>query len=652
MVRKNHLQRLRQTTEAHMTQKLATTRKPTTRGNGSNADRGAGPSVIRRAVILAAGVGKRLLPLTTNAPKCLTEVNGEPILLRTLRILAAQGLTEAVIVVGYEADKIRQRVGTQRFGIDIRYVDAPRYETTNNICSLWDARDFFDQDLLLIEGDIVFDEDLVARLLRQPGSAVAVVPYRHELSGTVVRRDRDGRVTAFVLGVDQDDEGFDPEGTFKTANVYLLRGELLRERLLPELSRQVERGHVHEYHEIVLRDLVADGSIRDLFAVDVSASRWYEVDDHRDLEAAEFLFLDRDTQFERIQQLHGSYWRYGFVDHSYLYNLHFPPKEMVAGFHDDLSEILTNYPVGQHEIARLVAAWSGADPDHLVVSNGGSELIKILGEHFVERMTIPVPSFNEYENTLAPHQLDRFALDPATFELDVDAFADSAIRSGSNFAVIVTPNNPTALSVDRDDVLRVARRLEPFGCGLIVDESFVEFSRAGSAASVESVVREHPNLVVLKSMSKVFGIAGLRIGYLMSADRDLVENFRARLPIWNVNGLAEAFLRSVGRYRHEFELSCALVSQTSHEFYEQLRALPGLAPIEPDANFVFCEITTPGVGARQLARELYVEHGILIKDCASKSMPNADRYLRIASRTPAENRRLVEALASSRLAGR
>ena len=100
------------------------------------------------------------------------------------------------------------------------------------------------------------------------------------------------------------------------------------------------------------------------------------------------------------------------------------------------------------------------------------------------------------------------------------------------------------------------------------------------------------------------------------------------------------------------ERHAAELETVRHEFYEQLRALPGLAPIEPDANFVFCEITTPGVGARQLARELYVEHGILIKDCASKSMPNADRYLRIASRTPAENRRLVEALASSRLAGR
>jgi histidinol-phosphate/aromatic aminotransferase/cobyric acid decarboxylase-like protein/CTP:phosphocholine cytidylyltransferase-like protein len=621
---------------------------------GTDAAHGAAigaviPSAVRRAVILAAGMGERLLPFTAKTPKCLAKVGGEPILVRALRVLAAQGFIEVVIVVGHEADEIRRCVGTEHFGLDIHYVDAPRYENTNNICSLWDARDFCDEDILLIEGDVVFDEDVVAALLRQRGSAVAVSPNHREVSGTVVRSAPDGRVTEFILGAQQG-EGFDADCTFKTVNIYLLRGELLRSLFVPELCRQVERGHVDDYYESVLRDLVGGGSIRDLVAVDVSASRWCEVDDHRDLEAAEFLFLDRDAQFERIKSLHGSYWRYGFVDHCYLYNLHFPTVEMLDDLHRDLSEIVTHYPVGQHELARLVANWSGADPDHLVVANGGSELIKILGDHFVERMTMPVPSFNEYENTLAPGQLNRFALDPVTFELDVEAFGDSVLHSGSNVALIVSPNNPTALSVGRDDVLRLARRLEPRGCRLIVDESFIEFSRGGPAASVESVVAAHPNLVVLKSMSKVLGIAGLRIGYLLSADRQFVEQFRARLPIWNVNGLAEAFLRSLGGYRREFTQSCELVRRTSQNLYEQLRTVPGIEPIEPDANFVFCQITAPHVTARQLARDIYVGHNILIKDCASKSLTDADRYLRIASRTPAENRLLVEALADSQLA--
>ena len=590
-------------------------------------------------------MGARLRPLTAEVPKCLVEVDGQLILLRALRTLAAQGVTEAVIVVGYKGDAIRRRVGTTFAGLDIHYVEAPRYATTNNICSLWDAREFCDEDILLLEGDIVFDDDVVTRLLRQPGSSVAVAPLRRGLSGTAVRLDGDGQVGAFVLGAEQD-EHFDADNAFKTVNIYVLRGELLRNHVLPELCRQVERGQVHEYYESVFRDLVANGSMDNLVGVDVSASRWYEVDDHRDLDVAEFSFLDRDAQYDRIQQLHGSYWRYGFVDHSYLYNLHFPPEVMLDGFRDELSEIVTSYPVGQRELARLVSEWTGANPDHLVVANGGAELIKIIGEHMVTRLTIPVPSFNEYENVLAPGQLNRFPLDPTTFELDVDAFADSAIRSGSNVAVIVTPNNPTALSVDGDDILRLARRLAEHDCRLIVDESFIEFSRTGWAGSIEPLVDAHPNLVVLKSMSKVFGIAGLRIGYLLTADHEFAAAVSAHLPIWNVNGLAEAFLRSAGRYRREFEASCELVRTTTRDFYEQLRELPGIEPLEPDANFVFCRITAPGVTGPELARRLYVTHNLLIKDCASKSMPDADRFLRIASRTPEENRRLVEALAT------
>jgi histidinol-phosphate/aromatic aminotransferase/cobyric acid decarboxylase-like protein/CTP:phosphocholine cytidylyltransferase-like protein len=615
---------------------------------GVDAPRADGARV-RRAVILAAGLGSRLAPLTIGAPKCLTEINGRPILLRALKALARQGISEAVIVVGHHADKVRERVGTNLYGLNITYVDAPRYVTTNNIHSLWDARDFCEEDILLLEGDVVFDEDVLTQLLEQPRSAAAVVPYQRELSGTVVRCDPNGTITEFVLARDQDG-AFSGEGTFKTANIYLLRGEMMRNHFLPELCLAIDRGEVDEYYETVLAELIATQSLADLTAVDVSAHRWSEVDDHHDLAAAEFEFLDRSAQFDRIQHLHGSYWRYGFVDHSYLYNLHFPTEEMLAGFRHDLSEIVTHYPVGQDEIVRLVAAWTHADPRHLVVANGGSELIKILGENFVERMTIPVPSFNEYENALTPGQLNRFPLDPETFELDVDGFGDSAIQSGSNIALIVTPNNPTSMSVDRADLLRLARRLEPHNCKLVVDESFVEFSRVGPAASVESMLAQHPNLVVLKSMSKVLGIAGLRLGYLLSADTEFLEGFRQRVPIWNVNGLAEAFLRSVGSYRAEFTRSCELVRQTCQDFYRLLELVPGLEPIEPDANFVFCKITTPGVTAAQLAREIYVDHGILIKDCTSKSMPNADAYLRIASRTPADNRLLIEALTDSRLA--
>jgi histidinol-phosphate/aromatic aminotransferase/cobyric acid decarboxylase-like protein len=612
------------------------------------------PKSVRRAVILAAGKGTRLQPLTRDLPKCLVEVGGQPMLERALQALASQGVAEVVIVVGYGGETIRERIGCCFGGLTIQYVEAPDFATTNNIRSLWDARDYLDQDILLLEADVAFDPQIVTALLDVPGSSVAVAPFAPPLSGTVVHRDADDQVTSFTLGSEQG-PGFDATTALKTVNIYLLRAELLRDVLAPCLRRAIEGGHTDRYYETVIQDCVANGSLVDLTAVDVSASRWYEVDDHRDLDAAEFLFLDRNAQYDRIQELHGSYWRYGFTDHSYLYNMHFPPPAMMDVFHDDLHEVVTNYPVGQREVARLVADWTGADPDHLAVANGAAELIKILGNQFMQRMTIPTPSFNEYEAVIAADGLNRFALDPVTFELDVDAFAESAIAWGSDTAIVVTPNNPTALSVSRDDILKLARRLEGAGCRLIIDESFIEFSRGGSAVvgnaagrggSVEDVIEAHPNLVVIKSLSKVFGIAGLRIGYLLSADRSFIDEVRSSLPIWNINGLAEEFLRTVGRYRGDFAESCALTRAHCEGLYQELLALPGIEPILPDANFILARLSEGRVSAPDLARRLYVEHNILIKDCASKSMPDADRFLRIASRTPSENRVLIEALAA------
>jgi histidinol-phosphate/aromatic aminotransferase/cobyric acid decarboxylase-like protein/NDP-sugar pyrophosphorylase family protein len=604
----------------------------------------AKPEGVRRAVVLAAGRGSRLHSLTGDAPKCLTEIGGEPILERALNALASQGITEAVVIVGYMGTMVRDRVGSHFSGINILYVEAPDYASTNNIRSLWDARDYLDQDLVLLEADIAFDAEIVGALLAQSGSSVAVARYGPALSGTVVRRNGTGHVTSFVLGAEQGPR-FDAKDTFKTVNIYVLREQLLREQLLPRLSNAIAAGRVNEYYETIFRDCVADPRAEvDIAAVDVSASRWSEIDDDRDLDAAEFQFLDRDAQFDRVQQLHGAYWRYGFIDHSYLYNMHFPPQEMLDVFHSHLREIVTNYPVAQKEIAKLVANWTGANPEHLAVANGAAELIKILGNQFEQRVTVPTPSFNEYEEVIDADGLNRFALDATSFELDVEAFAESAIAWRSDTAIIVSPNNPTALTVPRDDVLRLARRLESHSCRLIVDESFIEFSRAGIGGSVEDMVGECANLVVIKSMSKVFGVAGIRLGYLLSVDSVFIKAVRGSLPIWNINGLAEEFLRIVGRYRDEFLASCELTRETCLRLYRDLSVLPGIDAIEPDANFILCKLTNPADNGPELARRLYVEHNILVKDCAAKSMPDANRYLRIASRTQVENQHLVKVL--------
>ena len=597
---------------------------------------------LRKAIILAAGSGQRLRPLTDGLPKCLVEIEGEPILLRTLASLAQYGIREVVIVVGHCSDQVIAAVGKRRDGLDIKFVHAPDYETTNNISSLWEARACCDEDLLLIEGDVIFEGEVLRRVLAAEGNAMAVASYRSWYSGTVVRKSEGGGVTEMSLGADQG-KAFDYDDAFKTVNIYRLQKRFLQDYYVPALSAEVARGNVGVYYESVLRDLIAAGRA-DFDAVDVGDRLWYEVDDHDDLEAAAYLFASPDERFERVQSLHGGYWRYGFSDHSYLYNLYFPPEEMLSHFQQDMRNIITSYPVGQTELCRLLANWTSAPAAQHAVANGASELIKILGRELAGGVTVAVPSFNEYESVLPPGQLNRFHFEPPAFELDVEAFAAAAIRSRSGAAIVVSPNNPTSLSVPREALLDLAARLRGHDCTLFVDESFVDFSKGGREASLQPDLEANPNLVIIMSMSKVFGIAGLRLGYLLSADTALVERVRGQLPIWNINGLAEAFLRSLGRYRRQFSASCDRVKADRDELYEMLLDLPGLQPLPPDANFIFCRIEHPALAGPDLVRRLFAEHNILTKDCADKSMQDGDRYLRIASRTPAENRRLVEVL--------
>jgi threonine-phosphate decarboxylase len=353
----------------------------------------------------------------------------------------------------------------------------------------------------------------------------------------------------------------------------------------------------------------------------------------------------RETEYESLHCTHGGYWRHGFVDHAYLYNLHFPPESLFEALCGEIRELVLNYPVAQDVVAGLVGELIGQPASRIVVGNGAAELIKILSSSLASKLIIPVPSFNEYANAAPPGSVVEFALDAPSFDLDIDRFAAEAIDCGADFAVVVTPNNPTSLSVPRADLLRLVGILERHHCTVIVDESFIDFADAGAADSLERDVIDHHNLAIIKSMSKAYGICGLRIGYLLTANEGLARRMRSGLHIWNLNGFAEAFLRLAPGYRQDFAESCEQVRADRSAFYDELCAIPGLNVYRPNANFVFCRLPDTSPSGPEVERRLFVEDNIYIKHCAGKTMPQADRYVRIASRTPGENTTVSSALA-------
>ena len=352
----------------------------------------------------------------------------------------------------------------------------------------------------------------------------------------------------------------------------------------------------------------------------------------------------REAEFVTLQTQHGGYWRHGFVDHAYLYNLHFPPESLYERFGERIHELVLNYPSAQHVLTGLVGSLIGQPADRLVVGNGAAELIKILCGSVASTLIVPVPSFNEYANAVPEGRVVEFVLSAPGFELDVERFAAEAIACGADVAVVVSPNNPTSLLVPRAELLRLLGLLDGHGITLVVDESFIDFADAGAAESLENDVARFPHLAVMKSMSKAYGICGLRIGYLLSSDPELLGRMRDGVHIWNINGFAEEFLRLAPSLRQDFCESCDLVRAERSALYGLLTAIPGLEVLRPAANFLFCRLPSGAPSAAEVARRLFVDDYILVKSCEGKTMMDGCRYLRVASRTDVENRRLAEAL--------
>ena len=350
-----------------------------------------------------------------------------------------------------------------------------------------------------------------------------------------------------------------------------------------------------------------------------------------------------EERYEYISNQHGGYWRHNFIDHNYLYNLYFPPEEFFSYASDHIKQLVLNYPVAQNDLACLVGDLISQSPEKIAVGNGAAELIKIIAG-MGRKIIVPVPSFNEYVNAAPVGNVVQFDLPQPSFQLDVDKFADAAIRCKAELAVVVSPNNPTSLLVPKEELVRLTKLLAPHNCMLIVDESFIDFARNGDTETLENEIEKHHNLTIFKSMSKAYGICGIRIGYMLTANSEFLASVRQGLHIWNINGFAEEFLRLAPQYKQRFRESCAQVMEDRDLFCKQLGSIPGMTVYPPDANYIFCRLPDHSISGPELTKKLFVDHNIYIKHCAGKTMPESDRYLRIASRTQPENLRLVEAL--------
>ena len=591
-----------------------------------------------QAIILAAGMGKRLGELTKGNTKCMIEVGGETLISRLLHQLDQLHLQRIILVVGYKAKELREYLLNIHIQTAIEYVENTIYDKTNNIYSLYLAKDYLTKDdTLLFESDIIMEDSLIQKLIENPYPDLALVDkYESWMDGTVVTIDEENRILRFIPNsLFKYDEIPD---YYKTVNVYKFSKHFSSTMYVPFLEAYCKALGRNEYYEQVLRviTMLDNSGIR---ALPLNGEQWYEIDDIQDLDIAESIFTEH--QYDLLSSRFGGYWRYPHIlDFCYLVNPYFPNQRLLDEMSHSFARLLTEYPSGLRVNNLLAAKDFGVKQDYILVGNGAAELIKVLSEQMLGKVGVVRPTFEEYPNRMMPEQVVVFEAKAPSFSYTADDlmtyFADKNIWS----LVLINPDNPSGNYISYADCLRLADWCQARDIMLIMDESFIDFSMEHPTFLNNTILERYDHLVVIKSISKSFGVPGLRLGILASSNAALMTNLRRAVSIWNINSFAEFFLQILGKYEKSYQEAMNTFRRERARMMAALAEVSYLRVLPSEANYVLCEVLHPHT-PRELAVQLLKKHSILIKDCTSKCHAP---YIRLAIRNTKDNNLLIQAL--------
>ena len=607
-----------------------------------------------QAIILAAGMGRRLGELTKENTKCMVPVNGVRLIDRLLGQLSQLSLNRIIIVVGYKGKELRDYIESAYLSpltshhspLNIEFAENPIYDKTNNIYSLSIVKDKLQEDdTLLIESDLIFSDRLFPMLLDNPYPNLALVAkYESWMDGTMVRLDEDQNIVNFV-----SKEAFDyadVNSYYKTVNIYKLSREFLQHQYVPFLDAYTKAVGNNEYYENVLR-IISLLNSHNMKALPIGNERWYEIDDKQDLDIAEAIFADDQDVLRKYYGRYGGFWRFPqMLDFCYLVNPYFPSKRMKDELRSNFDTLLTEYPSGMKVNTLIASKCFGVSEPYIVPGNGAAELIKVLMETTEGKTGFIRPTFEEYPNRYDKDSQVTFVPQNEDYRYTADDlmafFGDKDIQT----LMVINPDNPSGNFIPKADVLRLAQWCEDKGIRLVVDESFVDFSidYATNSLLSDEILEAYPHMAVMKSISKSFGVPGLRLGILASADKALIAQMKKEVSIWNLNSFAEFFMQIYNKHEKDYQKACEKFVAERDSFECQLRTVPFLRVMPSQANYFLCEVLPPYT-AKEIVIYMLRHHNILTRDCSQKPGLDPDKqYMRIAVRNHEDNTRLVEAL--------
>ncbi len=606
---------------------------------------------VRRAIILAAGRGSRLVT-GEDFPKPLKQVAGVPLLVRILRTLQSEGITEAVIVTGYRGAQLKKALRAEpSLGLELHFVENDGWDRGANGMSLLAARSFLDQDCILSMADHLYAPELVRRLREADLSGNNALAVDRDIErcfdlddATKVKLDGD-RISD--IGKEIEDYDAIDTGVFRVnhllgdelAKIYEMRGDC-------SLSDGV-------------RALCASGRF---VTVDGGDARWIDVDTHEAHARAEAMIrvwgdhLGDDPAAaatidpEALEQFAPTWVRaarpYGeehfaiaeaVKPHRMMANeLPYEPSPRVQAAIVAAAMRGNHYPVTSRAFREKLAVRDGVDADGIVLGAGTSEIIDLVIRTFVaagEEVLINVPTFSLYEArtrvcggipVLVPVGKDGF---------DIGAIL-RAVTERTKVIFICTPNNPTGHEIDDADLRRILR----LGMPTVIDEAYLDL--ADDPVSRARMIHEFPNAIVLRTFSKAYGLAGIRIGFAMTHPTVAKLMSRAKLP-WTVSNVALAAADAILDDEAEQNRRVASIRAGRAWLSQELGKLPGMTIVSSEANFVLVDTQSTGIAADVIVARM-LEAGVMIRGLITHHMHRG--HVRVSVGTAEQNAACVDAL--------
>lgn len=597
-----------------------------------------------QAIILAAGMGKRLKELTDGNTKCMVKVNGVSMIERMLSQLDRLNLERIVLVVGYRGQQLIDYIQTLSVSTRIEYVNNEIYDKTNNIYSLYMAKEYLlEDDTLLLESDLIFEDALLEKIVEDPYPSLALVAkYESWMDGTVVTLGEDRSIKQFLGKKEFVFE--DIPKYYKTVNIYKFSQSFSETHYVPFLEAYCKALGHNEYYEQVLK-VITLLERPEIKALPLENEIWYEIDDIQDLDIAESIFATEEDHLQKFQKRFGGYWRYPhMLDFCYLVNPFFPNQKLLDEIKANFDRLISEYPSGMEVNSLLAAKYFGLHKDQICIGNGAAELIKSLMGMIDGKLGIVMPTFEEYPNRRNEKDLEIFIPDNQNFSYGVNDLKKYFDTKNISALSIINPDNPSGNYIPKDDLIHLIEWGKRKNIKIIIDESFVDFAgEENSSLLDETVIEKYPNLIVIKSISKSFGVPGLRLGVLATSDYTIIEKIKKEVSIWNINSFAEFYMQICEKYKNDYQEGLRNFRETRKKFLDALAKIKGVRIVPTQANFVLCELTS-GVHSIELSKQLLAQKNILIKDISSKKGFNGGQYIRLAIRNDEDNRVLLMAL--------